>query len=422
MSNTVRLYIDLAALRANYRFYASLKRENGQRSQIIPMIKADAYGHGIEQIARTLENDLEEELRPDFMGTGSVAEALSLRKKGIRTPLLAFLGCFSPQEMQEACDNSVIPLIHDKLSLEWAMKIRPSDRKDGEHFKIALKFDTGMSRFGFSKEDIPFLVKQLSNASFIEPVLVLSHFAASDNELENKFSAHQASLFREICEKMKESFPRLKTSLANSAGALAFSNLPFDYIRLGFGLYGGNPFEGTRNESLGASLKPVMKGCAPILEIRDLKAGQTVSYNRTFTAEKSMKIAVIGLGYANGYPRALSNKASLVINNKRAHIVGRVCMETLLVDITDIEGVKPFDTAWFLGGKDDETGKAFVKGNENTEENKNGDTERKENERSNSDKENAVSVYELAHAAQMIPYELWCNLGNNSENDKIFNG
>lgn len=215
---------------------------------------------------------------------------------------------------------------------------------------VAIKFDTGMSRLGFRVDEAAELADYLRTLKEVRPVLVMSHLAASDTPALDDFTHEQARRFHEATESMKAVFPGLKTSLTNSPGLLCWPSYVGDLARPGVTLYGGNPLHGTDRAKLGMGLLPVMEMAAPVLSVHPVVKGATVSYGCLYTAPKDIRAAVVGAGYADGYPRSLSMRGSVLIRGQRAPILGRVCMQMCIVDVTDIPGVEPGDTAYLLGG------------------------------------------------------------------------
>ena len=194
------------------------------------------------------------------------------------------------------------------------------------------------------------LADYLRTLKEVRPVLVMSHLAASDTPALDDFTHEQARRFHEATESMKAVFPGLKTSLTNSPGLLCWPSYVGDLARPGVTLYGGNPLHGTDRAKLGMGLLPVMEMAAPVLSVHPVVKGATVSYGCLYTAPKDIRAAVVGAGYADGYPRSLSMRGSVLIRGQRAPILGRVCMQMCIVDVTDIPGVEPGDTAYLLGG------------------------------------------------------------------------
>lgn len=367
VSSAVVVTVHLEHLRHNLR---ALRM---RRPLLMPVIKADAYGHGVEAVARVLAEE-----GIDHMAVGTVEEGALLRSKGHDAFLLALLGptCDADAALAAAC--RVAPLVHDAESLaRCAAQVRRV--APASPLPVAVKFDTGMSRLGFPAEDAPAVAEWLRGAPEVEPVLVMSHLAASDDPGYDAFTREQVARFGRAAAAMRAVFPGIKTSLTNSPGLLVWPDCAGDLARPGLALYGGNPLHGTERAELGAGLLPVMEVTAPVLSVREVARGAPVGYGCAFRAPRAMRVAVVGAGYADGYPRAVSNRAAVVIRGERAPIVGRVCMQMCMADVTRIPEAAPGDAACLLGGRGP----------------------------------HAVRPEELAHWWGTVPYEVFCMLGRN---------
>ncbi|MEG1610159.1 MAG: alanine racemase, partial [Bilophila sp.] len=337
---------------------------------LMPVIKADAYGHGVVAVAKVLA---EEGIR--HMAVGSVGEGALLREEGHDAFLLALLGLARDEDAAVAARYKITPLIHNQESLQRILVQARSDAPLG----IAIKFDTGMARLGFTVAEAAELADYLRTHASLAPVLVMSHLAASDTPALDDFTREQARQFHLATKAMRAVFPTIQTSLTNSPGLLAWPSFVGDIARPGITLYGGNPLHGTDRAKLGAGLLPVMEMAAPVLAVHPVSQGSSVSYGCTFHAPTDMRVAVIGAGYADGYPRALSMRGSVLIRGQRAPILGRICMQMCIVDVTAIAGVVPGDIAHLLGGAGPLT----------------------------------IRPEELAAWWGTIPYEVFCALGRN---------
>jgi alanine racemase len=179
----------------------------------------------------------------------------------------------------------------------------------------------------------------------------MSHLAAADEPDSRDFTVEQARRFQRIVSGLRAAGIDCPASLANSAGILAHPDIVRDAPRPGLALYGGNPFHGTAWADKGAALKPAMEAMAPVLSVHDLPEGRSISYGRTFTAPRDMRVAIVAAGYADAFSRSLSNRGQVVLRGRRAPIVGRVCMQMTAVDVTRLEEVEPGDAAYLLGGE-----------------------------------------------------------------------
>ncbi|MDL2209238.1 alanine racemase [Desulfovibrio sp. OttesenSCG-928-O18] len=367
--------IDLGALRRNWRYLASLSAD------VPPMavVKADAYGHGILETARVF---LEEGCR--FFATGTVAEGVFLRQEltalgASNVTILPLLGIMDEKDAAVSFEADLVPLIHSA----WQAALVARAYSGSAPLPVAVKIETGMSRLGFRPEDTGELLTALREAGNLAPTLLLSHLAAADDPTQDASVAAQVAFFLEAYAALRSFWPEIGISLANSAAYLAkdtlLSALPRHTGRPGYALYGGNPFAGTSREPLGRALEPAMAVVAPVLGVHDLAAGRTVSYGRTFTAPAAMRVAVVGAGYADGFSRGLSGKGHVCIRGARCPVLGRVCMQMHVADVTHVPEAQAGDEAYLLGG----TG------------------------------EGRIGMEDLAREWGTIPYEIFCILGGN---------
>jgi alanine racemase len=340
--------------------------------RLLPVIKADAYGHGYMQVASALMEE-----GASVFASGSIQEAAALRKSlgGAEVPILSLLGPLSPGDVETASELGIIALVHSFWQLQLA-SASPS------RLTIAVKCNTGMARLGFGEGDMPRVVHLLGEFPQIRPALVMSHLACADTENGREQVALQANRFAPMYGALKQAFPELAPSLANSAGTLLSEEIARHIgphvCRPGIALYGGNPFGGTSLASLGAGLRVGMWVSAPIIATRDLAEGESLGYGHTYTATKPTRVGIVAAGYADYYPRLLSNRGVMCVAGKRARVLGRVSMQMTAIDLTDIPEAAPGVDAWLLGGP----------------------------------YENAVSIEELARDWGSISYEAFCLLGN----------
>lgn len=327
-------HINLGALQRNFR-------RCGDASLLMPVIKADAYGHGLLQAAHALSD-----CGARRFAIGMVDEGAFLRHYGYRQDIVSLMPPTSMDEWKKASAENIAPVV---CTFDDLAKARTCGSRENP-FDVAIKIETGMHRLGFREEQIPSLVETLKAAPEIRPAYVVSHFAVSDVPEEADYTKMQYDTFTRMSSALKEAFPAIQRSLQNSAGTIVFRDAPFEVRRPGITLYGGNPFYGTSKADLGSDFEWVMSLSTKILQITELRKGGTVSYGRTFTAPRNMKLAVAGGGYATGVPRLLSNRLEALVHGRRVHQVGRVCMSMLMLDVTEIPDVKAGDDAWLLGG------------------------------------------------------------------------
>ena len=333
--NLVRVFVDLEAIRHNYRLLLA------RGTRLIPVIKADAYGHGLVAVARALAS-----CGADFFAVGTVEEAALLRP-AVGGAVLALLGPQLREDYQAVAEMGILPLAarHDQLRL-----LQEQASLGDARLPVALKFDTGMARLGFSPSEVRNVISALRACDRLEPRLLVSHLATADDPDQASFVLDQADAFHAVHAAFLKAGLRLKASLVNSAGLLAFPDLAWDAQRPGIALYGTNPFQWTALEGLGHGLRPAMQVEAPVIAVHPLPRGSAISYGRTFVADRDMTVAIVAAGYADNYSRGLSNKGWMQIRGQRARILGRVCMQLIAVDVTGIPAVAPGDGAFLLGG------------------------------------------------------------------------
>ncbi len=385
-------HVRLDRLRANWRHIRSLAGDDDPARvwpAAMPVIKADAYGHGLVRVAETLLAQ-----GAKALAVGSVAEAVILRRAMARKTdaraflLLPLLGLQNMKDARDALHHDLVPFVHDKTQLEL-LAAAHSSAAGKSPLPVAVKIDTGMSRLGFAASDPGAVLDLLRSFPMLRPSLLATHMAAADDPEALDSVRRQIARFRAVFETLCGAWPDLTPSFANSPATLADKELaagfPFHVRRPGFVLYGGNPFAGTSLERLGAPLRPTMEVTAPVLSVHDLAKGETVSYGRTFAAPKAMRVAVVGAGYADGYSRGLSGKGFVCLHKIRCPILGRVCMQMHIVDVSRLPQTAVGDTAHLLGG----------------------------------DGPGAISPDDLAAAWGTIPYEIFCLLG---KNPRVFHG
>ena len=315
--------IDLDAVLYNFN---NTRAKLPEGVKLLAVIKADAYGHGAVEIGRLLDN------KADFFGVACIEEALELINAGLKTPIL-ILGYVSPEEYGEVVRNNIrIPIFH----FEDAVKLSEEAKKQNKTIPFHFCIDTGMSRIGFQvNEESADICKKITALEYITAEGLFSHFATADETDLSKALKQQQKFeaFIEMLEKRDIKIP-IK-HINNSAGIMNFEK-KFDMCRMGIILYGLYPSHEV-DESL-LEIKPALKWLTHISHIKTLEAGREISYGGTYKTESERIIATIPVGYADGYPRCLSNIGEVIINGKYAPITGRVCMDQFMVDITHIEG------------------------------------------------------------------------------------
>lgn len=320
--------IDLSALRHNL----AIVRRHVSMRPVIAVIKADAYGHGAVAVARTLLEEGVTTLAVAFTG-----EARALRAAGIESPILVL---FDHSDVSAYFDLGLIPVISD---LSSAGLFAEEARRRAVELPVHMKIDTGMGRMGVRPETAADEVLRLAGMEGLRLEGLLSHFSEADLG-DKTFAAYQISTFESIRSAAASRLGRrLLCHMANSAAALSMEEALFDAVRPGIVLYGCSPLP----ESFG--MRPVMTVRTQVLALRRLPSGHPVSYGRTFVTSRDSLIAVLPLGYADGFNRLFSNNAEVLIRGRRVPVVGRVCMDLSMADVTDIGGVSAGDEVVIMG-------------------------------------------------------------------------
>ncbi len=314
------LEVNLGALASNVdRYRAMLKPE----TRMVCMVKASAYGAGATEVAKTLQDK-----RVNYLAVAVADEGWELRKAGITTNIMVM----NPERtsFNTLFEQRLEPEIYSFHLLE--MIIRAAEHNGITNFPIHIKIDTGMHRLGFAPSDIPELISRLNRQTAVIPRSVFSHFVGSDSNQFNDFTKVQLDRFVQASEMLQAAFPhRILRHICNSAAIERFPESHFDMVRLGLGLYGISPMDNSTFSNV-FTLKTV------ILQIRDLKAGETVGYSRKGVIERDSRIAAIPIGYADGLNRHLGNgRAYCIVNGQKAPYVGNICMDVCMIDVTGID-------------------------------------------------------------------------------------
>lgn len=312
-------------------------KELAQGAKVCAIVKANAYGHGAVAVARTLEA-----LGVDYLAVAFLEEALELRESEIGSPIL-ILGTGDPANASLIVENDLTQTVY---TTELAQALSLAARDAGKVARVHVKIDTGMHRQGISVEEVSSFARFLSGLENVDVEGVYSHFAEADSS-DKTFSYLQLARFNEAFAAMRQAgvVPRIR-HIANSAALLSLPESRLDMVRPGIILYGLSP-DGEREPKEG--FLPVLQFCASVIGIRTVPAGEGVSYGRTYTTKRVTRVALLQVGYADGYPRSLSNKASVQIRGKLAPVLGRICMDQCLVDVTDIPEAQVGDEATLFG-------------------------------------------------------------------------
>ncbi len=332
--------IDTDALVHNFKII----KERTPDSKIMAVVKANAYGHGVAIVAPILDKN-----GADFFAASNIEEAIQLRSLDIKKPIL-ILGYTPPECADTLIKYNISQCVY---SLEYANALSHEANNQNGEIQIHLKLDTGMSRLGFDcrNDELSGIDDAIKSANLNGLKLegVFTHFAVSDRSAatEDGFTDAQFNRFTSAVKILKNAglSPEI-CHCCNSAALLLDSNKHLNMCRPGIILYGLSP---SSAPELNCSLKPVMTLKSVVSMVKEIDVDDTVSYGRTFKADKKMRIATVSIGYGDGYPRTLSNKAYVLINGKRARLIGRVCMDQITVDVTDIPDVKMGDEVILFG-------------------------------------------------------------------------
>ncbi len=332
--------INLKHLKYNF---LNIRKKIGSR-KVLAVVKADAYGHGMIKCVEAFETLGVK--KPDYYGVALTEEAVLIRKSKItKQPILTF-SPFDPSDIPDYIKYRIIPTISDKRHINQLNKLKLSKK-----LKVHVNIDTGMGRTGLRFDEAVKLIAKLVNNPIIVLDGIYTHFACSD-EKDKTYSHLQLERFIHVIDSLRNA--GIKTGIIHAANSGAIMDLPqsyFDMVRPGISLYGYYP---SLETSESVPLKPVMSLYSHIVEIRDIKKGESVSYGRIFTATKDMKVFSVPIGYADGYNRNLSNQAKGIVRNNLVKQIGRVTMDRILFDPLSTN-VKPDDKIILLGNSKDYT-------------------------------------------------------------------
>ena len=326
MARKCTAIINLNAIKKNYLYAKSLSPQ----SKVIAVVKANAYGHGAIAVARHLEDDA------DLYGVASTEEAIALRESGIgKTPILLMEGIFEESELKLIEKYNLITTICSQPQLEWLLSFdfkKPVD--------IFVKYDSGMGRLGFQDEEFISAVKLLEKSKKINNMTMMTHFSNADN-LESTSTSKQIKKFENIVNTKTHT-----SSLANSAATMKWGQSHMDYIRPGIMLYGSSPFPDKSNLD---KLTPAMSLSSSLISIKSFKAGHSIGYGDRYVCEQDMDIGVVAIGYGDGYPRSAEDGTPVFINGVKTSIAGKVSMDMITIDLTNVPEPKIGDRVELFG-------------------------------------------------------------------------
>lgn len=371
ITSLVELTVDLAALRHNY---LQLRRRLSPGVKLLAVVKADAYGHGLVPAARTLAA-----AGAEYLGVASLEEGLALRQEGLTTPILLLMGTV-PQESQAAVAADLDAVLYRR---DAAQALEAAARFLGKTARVHLKVDSGMGRLGVMPEEVLPFLESIRNSPHLEVLGLISHLAMADSD-DKTYTKKQLEIFLSLLTAARQQGWELPYShIANSAALVELPEAHFGMARPGISLYGSPP---SPARSWGVDLKPVMSLTSQVLQLKRLPPGHNISYGGTYTTQDWCTLAVLPVGYCNGYPRLLSNRGEVLVKGRRAPIRGRVCMNLTMVEVSHIPEVAVGEPVTLLG----------------------------------EDGGDRLSADVLADWAQTISYEIYCALG--SANSRRFVG
>lgn len=362
--------IHLDHLRHNVKTLQALL-PSGQ--EMMAIVKANAYGHGSIMVSRAIETCGVKKL-----GVATFEEGQELRSQGIRSEIYVLDGVMGP--LADYFSHRLYPVISQKEQLEDLSQFLGDENRE---FSAVLKFDTGMGRLGFLAAQVDEVYKILYKTPFLKINCVMTHLARAD-EGDTPETQRQYTLFKRLRDILEErGLKNAKYSLANSAATLDGRFENFDWVRPGIALYGAYPHE--RQKSL-VNLKPVLELKSQIICLKNLSSHSAIGYGGTFTTTRDSVMAILPIGYADGYPRLVSNRGHVLVRGKLAPIVGRISMDLMTIDVTDIPGVSLGDEVVLIG----------------------------------QDGQNDIRVEQVAAWADTISYEILCGL--TSRVPRIYSG
>lgn len=329
--------ISLKALGENIKAYADILP---QKTKIIAVVKANAYGHGMFEVSKkALECGVQ------MLAVAQPEEGIALREAGFKCPIIA-MGGMLPIDMERIAQHDLIPFIYTIAQL---MSFEKAAAKLQKQLKFHLKIETGMNRIGILPgEDLDAFLKTLDTCEHVKMTAVCSHFANAD-ETAKEYASEQYKKFVQGIKQVGEADRFPNSHMANSAAAASCDFSRLDFIRLGISMYG------LQSEELNKmTLKPVMTLKTKVVHVKTINKGETVGYARTFKALREVDVATLPIGYADGFRRSLSNIGEVLIRGKRAKVIGNVCMDHVMVDVSVIEGVSSGDEVVIIGKQGDD--------------------------------------------------------------------
>lgn len=349
MARPSRVVIDRNALKHNF----SRVKQLAPNSKVMAVIKADAYGHGIERVAKTLDE-------ADAFGVAMLDEARQLREAGIKQRIVLLEGPHRADELTDIQSLNLEPVIHHQSQLDML-----ESNNNLNDLQVWLKFDTGMHRLGFLPEEFESVWQRIQNCGAVNNTPRLMTHLATANEAEHPLTQKQLDCFESITQELN-----LEKTIANSAATLTLNNTHVDWVRPGLMLYGVSPLlNADANEH---NLKPVMTLESALIAVKNLKAGESVGYGAKWSCPEDMQIGIVAAGYGDGFPRHAKTGTPILVNEQRCELIGRASMDMLCVDLRKVNNAQVGDTVTLWG--------------------------------------KGLPIEEVAASADTIPYELLCGV------------
>lgn len=304
--------------RAALHYNLNRVKQLAPKAQIVSMVKANAYGHGVAACLEALGSS-------DAFGVACLEEALEIRALGYTQPITLIEGAFSADEMPIIIQHNIECVVHHLAQINWLLTHKTAYL--AQNLKVWVKLNSGMNRLGFKIEAIKAVIHQLKAEGFT--CVLTMHFANAD--VDHALNAQQIQQFLEV----KSECAPILASCCNSAAIYKYPELHFDFVRPGIMLYGASPFAEKNVHQL--DLQPVMTFKAEIIALNQIQAGEMVGYGSTFVAPQNMQLAIVSIGYGDGYPRAFVKPNYVYVAGQKAAVIGRVAMDMIAIDVTDLE-------------------------------------------------------------------------------------
>ena len=331
---TATAVIDRQALIHN----ANTIKAMAPNSKMLAVLKANAYGHGLALIAKTLAEHVP---HVDALGVARLDEALALRAAGVQLPIVLLEGFFAPEDIPLLAENDLQTIVHNQEQLQAIEQANIATP-----LKVWLKIDTGMHRLGINIEEFDSYYQALTQCKNVQkPLVLMSHFGCADEE-KNSATLAQIARFEQLTKSYTE-----EKSFANSAGVYAWPEAHYQWIRPGLMLYGVSPMMAENLSAVTLGVKPVMTLQSSLISIRKIKAGESVGYGGAWSSEHDTSIGVVAIGYGDGYPRHAVNGTPVLLNGRIVPLVGRVSMDMITVDlgVASTDNIGDIATLWGEG-------------------------------------------------------------------------